>query len=241
MAHEVPVAQALPRRPERAVDFSPMDRWTPEEVDAHIQYMRDFAAGLEAAASTSTGRRWHLTALRALRRRGPAAGHRRPVRRDEGPHRGLDGHRRGVVGPRGRARRRLSAAPGPDGEPIHEWLEVRPFLTIRPRRANERHAAAGARARGARRPRPSRSRFRGGRGRRTGGAARALATWPDDPPLDPKGWLVTVAWRKLRRRRAVAVGAPRPRGGVHAEPAPGPVPSSRRHAAPATSCARTRR
>jgi hypothetical protein len=23
----------------------------------------------------------------------------------------------------------LSAAPGPDGEPIHEWLEVRPFLT----------------------------------------------------------------------------------------------------------------
>ena len=23
----------------------------------------------------------------------------------------------------------LSAAPGADGEPIHEWLEVRPFLT----------------------------------------------------------------------------------------------------------------
>ena len=23
----------------------------------------------------------------------------------------------------------LSAAPGPDGEPIHEWLELRPFLT----------------------------------------------------------------------------------------------------------------
>ena len=23
----------------------------------------------------------------------------------------------------------LSAAPGPDGEPIHEWLEVRPFMT----------------------------------------------------------------------------------------------------------------
>jgi len=26
----------------------------------------------------------------------------------------------------------LSAAPGPGGEPIHEWLEVRPFLTDRP-------------------------------------------------------------------------------------------------------------
>jgi hypothetical protein len=26
----------------------------------------------------------------------------------------------------------LSAAPGPGGKPIHEWLEVRPFLTAPP-------------------------------------------------------------------------------------------------------------
>jgi predicted RNA polymerase sigma factor len=26
---------------------------------------------------------------------------------------------------------------------------------------------------------------------------RALATWPQDPPADPKGWLITVAWRKF--------------------------------------------
>ncbi|MDT2008105.1 hypothetical protein FXW78_34370 [Rhodococcus opacus] len=26
----------------------------------------------------------------------------------------------------------LSAAPGADGKPIHEWLEVRPFLTAAP-------------------------------------------------------------------------------------------------------------
>jgi RNA polymerase sigma factor (sigma-70 family) len=26
---------------------------------------------------------------------------------------------------------------------------------------------------------------------------RALASWPADPPADPKGWLVTVAWRKF--------------------------------------------
>jgi hypothetical protein len=26
----------------------------------------------------------------------------------------------------------LSAAPGPGGEPIHEWLEVRPFLAEPP-------------------------------------------------------------------------------------------------------------
>ena len=31
-----------------------------------------------------------------------------------------------------RARRRAVAAPGANGETIHEWLEVRPFLTAPP-------------------------------------------------------------------------------------------------------------
>src|SRR5918999_6072622 len=25
----------------------------------------------------------------------------------------------------------------------------------------------------------------------------AVRVWPDDPPRDPQGWLVTVAWRKF--------------------------------------------
>ncbi len=29
------------------VNDVPMDRWTPEEISAHVQYMRDFAARLE--------------------------------------------------------------------------------------------------------------------------------------------------------------------------------------------------
>ncbi|SDS60520.1 Predicted RNA polymerase sigma factor, contains C-terminal TPR domain [Friedmanniella luteola] len=42
----------------------------------------------------------------------------------------------------------------------------------------------------------------------------AVRVWPDDPPRDPKGWLVTVAWRRFldatradasRRRREVVV------------------------------------
>jgi hypothetical protein len=30
-----------------AVNDMPMDQWTPEELSAHVQYMRDFAARLE--------------------------------------------------------------------------------------------------------------------------------------------------------------------------------------------------
>ncbi|AYA27255.1 RNA polymerase subunit sigma-24 [Rhodococcus rhodochrous] len=50
----------------------------------------------------------------------------------------------------------------------------------------------------------------------------ALRVWPEDPPRDPKGWLVAVAWRKFldtvradasRRRREILVDA---------EPRPGP-------------------
>ena len=32
-----------------AVNDIPMDQWTPEEVEAHIQFMSDFAARLEAS------------------------------------------------------------------------------------------------------------------------------------------------------------------------------------------------
>jgi RNA polymerase sigma factor (sigma-70 family) len=53
----------------------------------------------------------------------------------------------------------------------------------------------------------------------------ALATWPDDPPRDPKGWLLTVAWRKFldqaratESRRARELTADR-------EPPPGGAPA----------------
>jgi predicted RNA polymerase sigma factor len=51
----------------------------------------------------------------------------------------------------------------------------------------------------------------------------AVRVWSDDPPQDPKGWLVTVTWRKFldaaradtsRRRREVR---------IEGEPMPGPV------------------
>jgi hypothetical protein len=33
--------------PAPAVDWAPTEQWTPEEVDAHMQFMHDFAARLE--------------------------------------------------------------------------------------------------------------------------------------------------------------------------------------------------
>ncbi|MER7435040.1 DUF6596 domain-containing protein [Pseudonocardia alni] len=52
----------------------------------------------------------------------------------------------------------------------------------------------------------------------------ALRTWPADPPRDPKGWLVTVAWRRFldATRSETARRGREERAG--AEPAPGPAP-----------------
>lgn len=44
---QVPVAEALPGAPAPVNDV-PMDEWRPDEFDAHIQYMGDFAARLES-------------------------------------------------------------------------------------------------------------------------------------------------------------------------------------------------
>ena len=54
----------------------------------------------------------------------------------------------------------------------------------------------------------------------------AVRTWPDDPPRDPKGWLVTVAWRRFLD--GVRSGAARQRReeAVDAEPGAGPAGSA---------------
>jgi RNA polymerase sigma factor (sigma-70 family) len=50
---------------------------------------------------------------------------------------------------------------------------------------------------------------------------RALASWPTDPPADPKGWLIAVAWRKfLDTMRAESARHARELR-VEAEPPPG--------------------
>ena len=119
--------------PTRAVDYPPMDQWTPQEVDAHIKYMNDFAARLEKAGEFVGGQ--------ALAPEGAFVrydGEGRPPVTD-GPFAetkdliagwmviDVDSWDRAVE-----LAGELSAAPGPGGTPIHEWLEVRPFLTAPP-------------------------------------------------------------------------------------------------------------
>ena len=107
----------------------PMDQWTPQEIDAHVQYMRDFAERLR-----DSGEFVDEKALSAegtfVRYDGPG---RPPV--TDGPFTetkdliagwmilDVDTYQRALD-----LAGELSAAPGKDGKPIYEWLEIRPLL-----------------------------------------------------------------------------------------------------------------
>jgi hypothetical protein len=119
--------------PAPAVDLVPMDQWTPAEVDAHMQFMNDFAARLEETGELVEGQ--------ALAPEGAFVrydGEGRPPVTD-GPFAETKDLIAGwyVIDVESWDRAvqlagELSAAPGPGGKPIHEWLEVRPFLTAPP-------------------------------------------------------------------------------------------------------------
>ena len=199
------------------VNDVPMDQWTPAEITAHIQYMRDFAARLRehrrVRRRRRAGARGHVG---PLRRRGSATGDRRPVRRDQGPHRRLDDHRRRSHDRALELAGELSAAPGAGGKPIHEWLEVRPVMAAPP--TIDRLTGRPPSVRPAAEPRPAVIGVLVRRGADFAAAedavqealVEALRVWPADPPRDPKGWLVTVAWRRFldqsRGRRPAADG-----------------------------------
>jgi hypothetical protein len=111
----------------------PMDQWTPDEVDAHVQFMRDFADRLE-----ETGEFVDTQALAPdgafVRYDGEG---RAPV--TDGPFVETKDLIAGWyiidVESWDRAMQlagELSAAPGAGGKPVHEWLEVRPFYGEQP-------------------------------------------------------------------------------------------------------------
>ncbi len=116
-----------------AVNCVPMDQWAPDEVKAHVQYMNDFAARLE-----KTGEFVDAQALSVEGAWVRYDGEGRPPVTD-GPFAetkdliagwmviDVETYERAVE-----LAGELSAAPGADGKPIHEWLEVRPFYGVRP-------------------------------------------------------------------------------------------------------------
>ncbi|MEV4319415.1 YciI family protein [Actinocrispum sp. NPDC049592] len=117
--------------PAPATDFAPMDQWTPEEVDAHVTYMRDFGARLQ-----ETGEFVDMQALSPEGTFVRFGGEGRPPVTD-GPFAETKDLIAGwyvidvVSWDRAvELAAELSAAPGPGGTPIHEWLEVRPFYGV---------------------------------------------------------------------------------------------------------------
>ena len=54
----------------------------------------------------------------------------------------------------------------------------------------------------------------------------AVRVWPDDPPRDPKGWLVTVAWRRFLDAARADTSRRHREDRVTDEPPPGPGGSS---------------
>jgi hypothetical protein len=115
------------------VNNIPMDQWTPQEISDHITFMQDFAARLE-----QTG---EFVDAQALAPEGvfvQYGGEGRPPVTD-GPFAetkdliagwmviDVDSYERAVE-----LTGELSAAPGAGGRPIHEWIELRPFMSEPP-------------------------------------------------------------------------------------------------------------
>ncbi|MGJ0119820.1 RNA polymerase sigma factor [Williamsia sp. MIQD14] len=54
----------------------------------------------------------------------------------------------------------------------------------------------------------------------------ALRVWPEDPPREPRGWLITVAWRKFVDATRADSSRRLREERVEDEPTPGPVPAT---------------
>lgn len=112
---------------------SPMDQWTPEEITAHVDFMyqvvedlRDRGEFVDAQALAPDGE--------FVRYDGEG---RAPV--TDGPFVETKDLIAGwmIIDVESKERAYeaaayLSSAPGKDGKPLHEWLEVRPFLSQPP-------------------------------------------------------------------------------------------------------------
>ena len=228
---EVPVAQALPRRPGAIPQGCvPMDQWTPRgDQRPHRVHGPRRRRARASAASSSTPRRC----------------------RPEGTFVRFDGEGKPPVtdGPFAEtkdliagwmvidvdsleraheAAAFLSSAPGPGGEPIQEWIEVRPFLRAARRRHRVTVDAAG----------PTSS-WRSARSSASSSAAEPTSRRPRTPSRRPwsrryaagpttrrttQGLAGDGRVAQVHRRAALRGGPPTARGAASTRsPTPGPT------------------
>ena len=125
-----------------AVNDTPMEQWAPDEIEAHVAYMGELATKLKSSGE--------FVDSQALAPQGTfvrSGGHDSPPVTD-GPFLetkdliagwmiiDVDSYERALE-----LAGELSNAPGARGEPIQEWLELRPFLSERPTVADAAEAA----------------------------------------------------------------------------------------------------
>ena len=114
-----------------AVNNVPMDQWKPDEVDAHIQFMNDFAERLERSGEYVDSQA--LTPAQTwVRYGGPDAA---PVTTD-GPLPETSDRVAGWYMVDVESRERavelaayISSEPGPGGGPLYEWIDVREVMS----------------------------------------------------------------------------------------------------------------
>ena len=216
----------------------PMDQWTPEEVSAHIAFMDHVADELRE--------RGEFVDAQALSPEGTFVrfdGEGKPPVTD-GPFAETKDLIAGwmvidveSVERAHEAAAFLSSAPGPGGEPMQEWIEVRPFLEMPPSPTDR----ADVMDQLVRELVPQVLGILVRRGADFAAAedavqealVEAVRRWPDDPPDDPKAWLVTVAWRKFIDAGRSESARRRREERVVDEPAPGTDRGPGRHPAAA--------
>jgi hypothetical protein len=120
--------------PEMHIEFPPMDQWAPEDVEAHINFQRHVVELLQESGEYVDAQA--LTPTRTwVRYGGPDAA---PVTTD-GPHPetselvagwfmiDVDSHERALE-----LAAYVSSEPGPRGESLYEWIDVREVMSPLP-------------------------------------------------------------------------------------------------------------
>ena len=228
--------------PEPHHPFPPMDQWAPEDVEAHIAFQRHVSELLEesgeyvGAQALTPARTW-------VRYGGPDAA---PVTTD-GPHPETSDLIAGwyMIDVESRERALevaayVSSEPGPGGEPMYEWIDVREIMSRRrPGVIDEPARRLDEGALRALVPRVLAGLVRRGEDFDAAEDAlqeallEALRVWPEHPPDDPRAWLTTVATRRLVDARRSEAARQRREETMHAEPPPGRHGGGRRHPLPA--------